>query len=387
MKKLVSSSRQFSPKFRNAQTDVMGKEEHFKNQLWSPFNVMSAIGMLLLGSRGNTRSQIKDAVFSAWNSTDKDLEEPLQTLQSLTKEVSKPFKRGNDTLSVVNQLFFHDDLSIDKKFVEGIKDLYCVDATKTNFGESEKARIKINSWVERKTKNKIENLLPQNSLSSKTKLVLVSAIHFLGSWKHAFNSSWTTKSDFHSLRYAANDTTVKVDMMSQEGNFAFCRLDGIPGEMLKLDYTDERFSMFIILPDKIEDTPEIVKSFQNFTYDNCKNNTRTVPATISVPKFEFHAEFKMKNILSKAGMADLFNGKQANLSGIVNETQLFVDEFYHKAIIKVNEEGTESDAAPTECTKGKSRQKPQEPKVFKCDRTFIFVIVEKNLQVFCLKVT
>ena len=233
--------------------------------------------------------------------------------------------------------------------------------------------------TERKTKNNIENVLPQNSLSSKTKLVLVSAIHFLGSWKHAFNSSWTTKSDFHSLRIATNETIVKVDMMSQEGNFTFCKLDGIPAEMLKLDYTDERFSMFIILPDKIEDTPEIVKSFQNFTYDNCKNNTRTVPATISVPKFEFQADFKLRNILSKAGMADVFNGNKANLSGISNKTQLFVDEFYHKAIIKVNEEGTEeSNAAATEETKGKSRQNAQEPKVFKCDRTFIFVIVENK---------
>ena len=67
MQTLGKSSRIFSDNFRRTYSKIsktLGNEAYSQNQFWSPFSVMSAIGMLQLGSKGNTKSQIHKVVFN-----------------------------------------------------------------------------------------------------------------------------------------------------------------------------------------------------------------------------------------------------------------------------------------------------------------------------------
>ena len=81
----------------------------------------------------------------------------------------------------------------------------------------------------------------------------------------------------------------------------------------------------------------------------------------------------MKNILSKAGMTDVFSSSKADLSGISEGVQLFVDEVYHQAFVSVNEKGTEAAAATAIVTIRDSGRK-----TFKCDHPFRFMVVENK---------
>ena len=371
MKKLKKSSDMFREKVGKAALKIMGDDLYVRNQFCAPFSLQTAIGMLLLGSKGITRSQIRNLTFSGFNSS--KLVAPHRSLLYLTKEVSKPYKAGTDydTMNVANRIYIQNGLGVDQKFVYETERCYASDAGDIDFGKSDEARNTINSWAEEKTMGKIEELLPKGSISPNTKLVMVNAIYFYGSWKHQFNASLTKKRDFHIMSNGTKEKTVKVDMMSQWGNFKFCRLDGINAEILKLDYTEERLSMLIILPDKKDGLSEVFT--EKFDYKKCFEKNLTRHAKIFIPKFEIKVDYPMKKILSEAGMKDVFVQSKADLSGIAKDGQLFVDEIYHQTFISVNEKGTEAAAATGTVMLTKSR-----PKTFECDHPFLFRIVENQ---------
>ena len=56
---------------------------------------------------------------------------------------------------------------------------------------TESARKTINTWVEKKTNNKIKNLIAKGVLDSMTRLVLTNAIYFKGNWQSQFEEART----------------------------------------------------------------------------------------------------------------------------------------------------------------------------------------------------
>lgn len=55
----------------------------------------------------------------------------------------------------------------------------------------------MNSWVEEKTNNKIQNLIKPNMISDATSLMVLNAIYFKGLWREMFDEESTTRATFH----------------------------------------------------------------------------------------------------------------------------------------------------------------------------------------------
>ncbi|KAG7173333.1 Serine protease inhibitor-like [Homarus americanus] len=90
------------------------------------------------------------------------------------------------------------------------------------------------------------------------------------------------------------------------------------------------------------------------------------------------AEAAAVTALQRLGIEDLFT-QQANLSKFDREGKLLATDAIHKAVVKVNEEGAEA-AAVTAIIIGLSITSiPPPPRVFKCDRPFLFCIHDNNL--------
>ena len=67
--------------------------------------------------------------------------------------------------------------------------------------------------------------------------------------------------------------------------------------------------------------------------------------TVAVPRFKIQGSFDLKKALINLGMAELFDYRKADLSGMSNSNDLFVSDAFHQAFIEVNERGTEAAAA------------------------------------------
>lgn len=78
--------------------------------------------------------------------------------------------------------------------------------------------------------------------------------------------------------------------------------------------------------------------------------------------------------LTSMGVGDLFSPVAADMSTFSPNERLFLNAGVHKAVIEVNEEGSEA-AAATAFSFGRSaRRKP----TFVCNRPFLFFILDKT---------
>ena len=367
MKKLKMSGYNFMKRIQIAYEKIFGEALFEQNGFVSVWSLLTALGTLHLGSNSNTRSEIQELAFSAFDSS--ELKAPHRSLLNLTKEIAAD--TYEDTIKVSNRLYLQNDYGVLQSFQDDMEKCHLSDALEFDFGKSEEARNSINKWVEEQTMNRIDNLIPDGKITSATKLVY--SVHFYGTWKHEFDPSLTSKQDFFIVKNGVVTTTKKVDMMSRTVDFTFCRFDGLEAEILKLDYAEGPLSMLIILPDKVTGQPDVIRHQEEFDYASCANKNSAETAEIFVPKMEIKASYPTKNIFRMAGMRNVFDPNKADLSGITKDDQLFVDEIYHQAFLSINEEGTEA-SVNRHAALGFGQ------KVFKVDHPFSIKIVEKKFE-------
>lgn len=88
---------------------------------------------------------------------------------------------------------------------------------KMDFCRSPKAAKVINDWVKPKSNQHIQNLIPDSIINSDTRMILVNAVYFKGTWKKRFAAKETIKMPF----YISDENKVAVQMMTQKECFPF----------------------------------------------------------------------------------------------------------------------------------------------------------------------
>ncbi len=82
--------------------------------------------------------------------------------------------------------------------------------------------------------------------------------------------------------------------------------------------------------------------------------------------------------MKELGLVSVFNSS-ADFSGITGKKEIHISNVLHKAVIEVNESGTEASAATAVITsRSVGVGKESKPIVFKADHPFIFLIREKS---------
>lgn len=328
-------------------------EEMDKNIFFSPFSIASAVSMTGEGAKGTTKQEILDVFHLPGSDSVR-----LNGFYGLNKSVNNP--ASGYKLNTSNALWIQEGMKLKPSFSKTSQNYYLASLQTVNFAVPEKACKTINDYVELKTENKITNLLSPGVVNASTQLVLTNTIYFKGDWKYEFNKNHTFKETFKN----ASGGTVQADMMHQTAQYKYFENKDL--QALKLEYKDNEISMIIILPreGKIDGITSQVGQVLAGKFDY----ERTV---LSFPKFTFETSYKLKKDLKQLGMKLAFSG--GDLSGIGANLQ--IDEVIHKAFVEVAEKGTEA-AAATAVVISTTSVAPRmaEPKTFKADHPFIFVI-------------
>jgi serpin B len=117
-------------------------------------------------------------------------------------------------------------------------------------------------------------------------------------------------------------------------------------KVLEMPYEGKDLSMVVLLPDTHEGIEELAAnvSAETFAAWTSKMDERD-DVQVTLPKFKVEAEFDLGATLQAMGMGEAFTPGSADLSGMDGSRSLFISKILHKAVIEVNEEGSEAAAA------------------------------------------
>ncbi|XP_073494425.1 alpha-1-antitrypsin-like isoform X1 [Phyllobates terribilis] len=334
-----------------------------ENFFYSPMSISIAFSLLSLGAKSKTLSQIHEGLgFNTSSISEEMIHKGFQNLLKIIKEQKDGFK-----LDIANALFIDNKLNLLEKFIDDAKKFYRSEAIATDFHKVQEAVEQINSYVEKKTNGNIKDLL--DNLDPLTTLVIINTISFKGSWVEAFNVDHTREEDFH----VDKNTVVKVPMMTRQGEYNIGYISEAECTVVEVPYKGNITAVFM-LPDKGK-LHDAGKAFQNLTEEAWNNAMKSREIILSIPKFSISGELDLVKELEHLGITDVFSD-HADLSGITEDSRLKVSKAVHKAVLKVDEEGTEASAATAV-----GITKFSLPQHIKINRPFFISIFRKDISV------
>jgi serpin B len=308
------------------------------NLILSPYSISLALAMTYAGARSKTESQMaqtmhfapQDQLHPAFNTLDLALEKNHITLN----KNQEPMK-----LSIANSIWAEQTFSFQPDFLDTIALNYGAGVHLADFvNQAEPARKAINGWVSDKTKDKINNLLPQDSVGPDTRLALVNAIYFKADWLNQFDADSTGDAPF----YLTDGTEITTKTMHENSLYPYVQGDGY--QVVELAYAGETAAMDIIVPDA-GNFETFESLFNQEILDQIFNGMQPASLELGLPKFQFTKDLELSDTLKNLGMSDAFDADLADFSGMTGKKDLFIGSVVHKAFIAVDEKGTEAAAA------------------------------------------
>ncbi|HEY6437505.1 MAG TPA: serpin family protein, partial [Ignavibacteriaceae bacterium] len=339
-----------------------------KNIFFSPFSISTAFGMLYLGARNQTADQMKEVLGYSFGHLSND--EVNKQFASVLREISD-VDSNKYQLNVANKLVAQQNFDILQTYKENLKKYFETTIDSADFAHNSVAATDaINEWVKQQTHDKIVKLLSE-PLSPLTRLVLLNAVYFKGIWETKFLKNETREEIF----FNRGISEFKTQMMRRNGKFNFTEIPELDSKLLEFPYSGDDISLYIVLPNERQGLKSVKSKLTDFALiEKSISQLKEVDVQVTIPKFKIETSYSLKDQLSQLGMKEVFT-PSADLSGIDGRKDLEVSEVIHKAVIEVNEEGSEA-AAATAIVVVLTSSVTHEPKVqyFIADHPFAFFI-------------
>ncbi|KAF9791457.1 hypothetical protein SFRURICE_007474 [Spodoptera frugiperda] len=295
----------------------MMNEKKNENIVISPIGVAGLLAMTLLGSVGMTHDEIAETLGFSQDilRNRKNHEQFGELLQSLNmNEFSKTLYA--DAIFVDNQVELRE---LYRSYLHGV---YGGDVLRTDFQETEGSKNSINEWVSKHTEGNIDDFL-KDSLPPHTKVVLLTALYFSGTWKQPFAPQFTRKMEFK----RATDE-VMADMMLNFGEFRYKVSEEHDFHMIALPYNDSETFMYALKPlsHKRLTLLELMENINNKVIDDTINEMHVKNCVIRFPKMKIKSTTKLESTLQSIGIQSMFIPGQANFALMVNNTNQFVNK-------------------------------------------------------------
>ncbi|MCX7713489.1 MAG: serpin family protein [Chthoniobacterales bacterium] len=334
----------------------------------SPLSLVTALAMAYSGSEGTTRSQFAHSLNFPKNPT------TLADSFSLLFNQILPPHKTDSSIHFAVRLYAQAGYHFRQSFLDFLQNNFRTSLEQVDFSANPPdIAEKINNWVENKTNNHIQNIIPPNALSAHTRLVLINALHFLSSWAQEFSSS----KDFFIPFHTSTGSRIDTPAMRAERHFGF--LDFPFTTAVAVPYLDTPYQLLLFLPksslaDLIQKlNPDFLFLFSQIPY---RKILLTLPkVNLSPPTLH------LRQTLIQLGIPSAFDipphsANFNNIAPIKPNDYLFIDEVFHKVSLNWDEKGTEASAS-TAIAMLRATAAPHEedpPLIITFDRPFLFAI-------------
>lgn len=339
----------------------------------SPLSASFVCSMIANGAEGDTRHEILDALGVSDYSMSELNAYYLKMMECL------PYQDETSNMCIANAMWVNEGYPIIEDFANTVRDHYLATVDNLDLSNPASANV-INTWAAKQTDGMIRKICDGNYFSEDLELVVANALCFKGKWHEQFKKGSTRNDVFH-----APSGDIQTPMMhgkiqvSTSGNNRYFyneetgeMEEGEPlhARMLKMDYKDHGYSMYVIMPDEDQVFDEWLASFDLETFQTLKQYSMGGESEVTFPKFKMENRYKLNDYMQAMGMKKVF-ATDADLSGISAPGGLWLDILQQDTYIEVDEEGTKAAAVTSGWLTDKAEM-PGEP--FICDRPFLFFI-------------
>lgn len=362
------------------------KTGNLKSIAFSPFSIQSIMMMLHLGAKGVTKNEIAKVLHLESNENNvtfsKSHEAFGQAVKSLLDDLNV-----SKCLNSANQIFVQDNLQISNTYKLALAHYHDSHIKYVNFAkDSYNVLNMINDWIEKQTNHMITNFLNAPP-SPVTTLLAANAIRFKGEWLYRFDPTDTEKDAWFRM---INGHATKVEMMVAQLPVAYAYSASLHTSIIELPFKNHRLSFFLLLPDDTFGIFSLLTSlnstvFANLIYSmrkvnqaNGGNKLGSSGVNIRIPKFSISSTPRISHILkNQLGLRTLFSNEDANLEAMFSRplTEIHMGELLHKAILKIDEQGSAGAAVSTSSIE---RIGTFNGPYFEADHPFVYLLMDKQ---------
>jgi serine protease inhibitor len=340
---------------------AVNKSETAKSVFISPVSVSMALGMALNGANGSTQAAMIQTLEFA-GMTQADINASYKSLIALLSGLDPKV-----TLQIANSIWYRPELNVEQAFKQVNQQYFNAEINSLNFSDPNASKT-INTWVDRCTKGKITEIVP-NPIPAEMVMYLINAIYFKGSWTKSFDAS-VTRDDVFTL---PNGSRTSCKMMYQKNKLKYYADNQL--QAIDLPYGDAGFSMTVLLPAVGTNIDDFADNLSQQAWISSTSRLTSDEVELYFPRFKFEYDKTLNDMLKSMGMSIAFSRNDADFTNIDKRGQLYISEVKHKTYVQVDEEGTEA-AAVTSV--GVGATSVRQSTVMRVDRPFVFVIRENS---------
>ena len=289
-----------------------------KNFVFSPMSIYQILSLTANGARGNTLHEMVKALSgNSINELNRINSEILNAAKNFTSiEIANAIMTRIEPLDEFKKIAYSYDATIEKL----------------------KSADQVNSWCFLKTHGKILQIVDQ--LDPLSKMILLNAIYFKGTWKNKFKPEKTQKKYFYN--FGDQTKPVQVNMMNLETKFNYYSDEKV--QVIEIPFSKDSVSAVIFLPQKLQNINDFIAELDDQKIKKYLNSLFPITVDLELPKFKIEFESGLNTYLHNLGMKQAFS-PMADLSGLAKGgNDLYIDSVIQKAFIEVDESGAEAAA-------------------------------------------
>ena len=363
----VNDNNAFTLSFLKAASEADNSGKGF---VFSPLSITYVLAMVNDAAHGATERELEQTL----GFHEGGIQAVNEYCKNLIENLPKVDEKVN--LNIANAIFLNKNFMLKDQFKQDMQECYHAVAEALDFS-SKRTLTHINNWCDKKTNGMIPYIL--NEVEPGAISYLLNAIYFKADWTSKFNPD-NTKDEAFTTKKGKRE----MPMMQQNVLINYVKNDTFAA--IDIPYGNKLWCMTVMLPEEGKGTDDVIRLLAETGWGNGQPRNLMAGAArhkvdLKLPRYETSSDTEnledgLKGLLQKMGIRKVF---ESNCMEILDmcESPVYINMIRQKAMIKVNEEGTEAAAVTASGLLGGSAAIDLTPKAtFHANRPFVYVIRE-----------